>query len=180
VNDGAVDWIEIRYVEVLMNYAEAANETGRTGEVLNALYRIRQRAAIDPGDGSYGIGAASTDELRKVIQDERFVEFAFETKRFWDLRRWRIFGSTFNNLEGKSRHGLRIEYNGEVSQRPRFLTDIESVWDQFTVTVIPDVEPSNVLPEDKYSFFGIPLSTLDRNSRIEQNNTWEGTFNPLE
>ncbi|MDR1221568.1 MAG: RagB/SusD family nutrient uptake outer membrane protein [Tannerella sp.] len=178
--DGSVDWIEIRYAEVLMNYAEAASETGKTDEALNALYRIRQRAAIEPGDGSYGIRAASTEELRKVIQDERFVEFAFETKRFWDLRRWRIFGSTFNNMEDKSRHGLRIEYTGDVSQRPRLLTDINSVWDQFTVTVIPDFEPSNVLPEDKYSFFGIPTSVLDRNSKIEQNNTWEGTFNPLE
>jgi hypothetical protein len=180
VQDGSVDWIEIRYAEVLMNYAEAANETGRTGEALDALYKIRKRAEIEPGDGSYGIKATSVEEVRKAIQDERFVEFAFETKRFWDLRRWRIFGSTFNNMEGKSRHGLRIEYNGDVSRRPRLLTDIDNVWDQFTVTVIPDVEPSNVLPEDKYSFFGIPTSILDRNSRIEQNNTWEGTFNPLE
>jgi hypothetical protein len=178
--DGSVDWIEIRYAETLMNYAEAANETGRTDEALNALYRIRQRAAIEPGDGSYGIQAASTDELRKVIQDERFVEFAFEVKRFWDLRRWRIYASTFNNMEGKIRHGLRVEYTGDVSNRPRLLTDIDDVWDQFEVTVITDLEPSNVLPEDKYSFFGIPTSVLDRNSKIEQNNTWEGTFNPLE
>ncbi|MDR1454510.1 MAG: RagB/SusD family nutrient uptake outer membrane protein [Tannerella sp.] len=180
INDGSVDWIEIRYAEVLMNYAEAANETGRTDEALDVLYKIRQRAAIEPGDGRYGITATSVNELRKVIQDERFVEFAFETKRFWDLRRWRIFASTFDNMEGKTRHGLRIEYNGDVSQRPRLLTDINSVWDQFTVTAIPDIQPSNVLSEDKYSFFGIPLATLNRNSKIEQNNTWEGTFNPLD
>ena len=180
VNDGGVDWIEIRYAEVLMNLAEAANETGKTDEALEALYRIRERAQIEAGDGSYGIKATTTDELRKVIQDERFVEFAFETKRFWDLRRWRIFASTFNNMEGKYRHGLRIEYNGDAASRPRFLTDINSVWDQFTVTVINDVEPNNPLDEDKYSFFGIPTSVLDRNSKIEQNNTWEGTFNPLD
>jgi hypothetical protein len=60
------------------------------------------------------------------------------------------------------------------------LTDIDAVWDQFTVTVTPDVEQANPLAEDKYSFFGIPTSVLDRNSKIEQNNTWDGTFNPLE
>ncbi|MDR1746430.1 MAG: RagB/SusD family nutrient uptake outer membrane protein, partial [Tannerella sp.] len=175
-----VDWIEIRYAEVLMNFAEAANESGKTDEALAALYKIRERAKIDAGDGSYGIKATTTEALRKVIQDERFVEFAFETKRFWDLRRWRIYASTFNNLEGKYRHGLRIEYNGDAASRPRFLTDINTVWDQFTVTVINDFEPANPLAEDKYSFFGIPTSVLDRNSKIEQNNTWEGTFNPLD
>jgi len=179
--DGSVDWIEIRYAEVLMNFAEAANEAGNTDEALNALYKIRQRADIEAGaDGRYGIKASSTDELRKVIQDERFVEFAFETKRFWDLRRWRIYNSIFNNLDGKIRHGLRIEFNGATSERPRLLTDIDAVWDQFTVTVIPDVEQTNPLAEDKYSFFGIPTTVLDRNSKIEQNNTWDGTFNPLE
>jgi len=178
--DGEIDWIEIRYAEVLMNFAEAANETSRTDEALSALYQIRARAKIEAGDGSYGIQARTTDELRKVIQDERFVEFAFECKRFWDLRRWRIYASTFNNMEGRYRHGLRIEYNGDADSRPRFLTDINTVWDQFTVTVINDVEQTNVLEEDKYSFFGIPTSILDRNSKIEQNNTWGGTFNPLD
>ena len=180
VEDGEVDWIVLRYAEVLMNFAEAANEAGHTDEALSALYQIRARARIEAGDGRYGIQATTTDELRKVIQDERFVEFAFEDKRFWDLRRWRIYASTFNNLEGKYRHGLRIEYNGDVDSRPRFLTDINTVWDQFTVTVINDVEPTNVLEEDKYSFFGIPTSILDRNSKLEQNNTWGGTFDPLE
>jgi len=180
VQDGGVDWIVMRYAEVLMNFAEAANETGRTDEALAALYRIRARAQIEAGDGSYGIKATTTDELRKVIQDECFVEFTFESKRFWDLRRWRIYASTFNNLEGKYRHGLRIEYNGDAASRPRFLTDINTVWDQFTVTVINDVQQANPLAEDKYSFFGLPTSILDRNSKIEQNNTWEGTFNPLD
>jgi hypothetical protein len=181
VLDGSVDWIEIRYAEALMNFAEAANETGKTDETLEALYKIRQRADIEAGaDGRYGIKATSTDDLRKVIQNARFVEFAFETKRFWDLRRWRIYNSTFNNLDGKIRHGLRIEYNGDVSNRPRLLTDIDAVWDQFTITVNKDFEQANPLAEDKYSFFGIPTTVLDRNSKIEQNNTWEGTFNPLE
>ena len=36
-----------------------------------------------------------------------------------------------------------------------------------------------MLPEDNYSFFGIPTSIIERNSKIEQNNTWGGTFDPL-
>jgi hypothetical protein len=178
VEDGQVDWIEIRYAEVLMNMGEAANELGKTNEALDVLYQIRARAGITP-DNNYGITASSTGDLRKVYQDERFVEFAFEGKRFWDLRRWRIFAQTFNSLQDKYLHGLRMEWNGPTADRPRLLTDVNTVWDQFSATVINGYAPTAVLDEDKYSFFGIPKSIIERNSKIEQNNTWGGTFDPL-
>jgi hypothetical protein len=181
VEDGQVDWIEIRYAEVLMNMAEAANETGNTSEALSALYQIRARAGIDPGtDGKYGITASAVPEIRQAIMNERFVEFAFEGQRFWDLRRWRIYASTMNSLQNHYLHGLRTEWNGPTASRPTGLTDINSIWDQFTVTVMQDYNPVVMLDEDKYSFLGIPKSILDRNSKIEQNNTWGGNFDPLQ
>lgn len=181
VEDGTVDWIEIRYAEVLMNLAEAANETGLTSEALSILYQIRDRAGIDAGvDGKYGITATSVPEIRQALMDERFVEFAFENKRFSDLRRWRIYSTTMNNLENKTRHGLRFEYNGPVDERPTGLTDYTTVWDKFTVTITEDAMPTSVLEEDKYSFFGIPKSVLERNSKLEQNITWGGSFDPLQ
>ena len=39
-----VDWPEIRYAEVLMNYGECANELNKTSEALDVLYKIRARA----------------------------------------------------------------------------------------------------------------------------------------
>lgn len=181
VEDGQVDWIEMRYAEVLMNMAEAANEIGYTPEALEILYRIRNRAGIEPGsNGKYGITAASVPDVRKVIMDERLVEFAFEGQRFWDLRRWRVYASTFNSFKDKYFHGLRIEWNGTAANRPTGLIDINTIWDQFTVTENRDYRPIMMKDEDKYSFFGIPKSVLDRNSKIEQNNTWGGAFNPLE
>ena len=181
VEDGQVDWIEIRYAEVLMNLAECANETGKTTEALGYLYQIRNRAGITPGaDGKYGITAVTIPEIRKVIQDERLVEFAFEYQRFWDLRRWRIYAQTFNSIPDKFIHGLRYDYNFPASTRPVGLTNIDDVYDRFTVTVIPDTRQLNLLPEDNYSFFGIPTSIIERNSKIEQNNTWGGTFDPLQ
>lgn len=181
VEDGEVDWIEIRYAEVLMNMAEAANETGNTAEALAALYRIRDRAGIEPGgNGKYGITAGAVPDLRKAIVDERLVEFAFEGQRFWDLRRWRIYASTFNAFKNNYFHGLRFEWNGTAANRPTGLTDINTIANQFTVTENEDYRPIVMLEEDKYSFFGIPKAVLDRNSNIEQNNTWGGTFNPLE
>jgi hypothetical protein len=179
VEDGQVDWIEMRYAEVLMNFGECANETGKTAEALSALYQIRARAGIDAGTGNYGITAASVADIRKVIQDERLVEFAFEGQRFWDLRRWRLYASTFNGFKNKTFHGLRIEWTGATAARPKGLTSIDTVWDKFNVTESEDYEKVVPQVEDKYSFFGIPKGILERNSKIEQNNTWGGTFDPL-
>lgn len=129
VEDGQVDWIEIRYAEVLMNMAEAANEIDKTGEALTVLYQIRQRAGIEPGaGGKYGVTATTIPDIRKAIMDERLVEFAFEGQRFWDLRRWRIYASTFNSFKDKYFHGLRFEWNGTAANRPTGLIDINTIW----------------------------------------------------
>ncbi len=179
--DGDVDWIEIRYAEVIMNLAEAANEIGKQDEALEILYQIRDRAGIIPGSaGKYGITATTKEQVRQAIIDERFVEFAFETKRWSDLRRWRIYKSRMEGLPGSTRHGLRIEWDGPTAERPTGLEDINEIWDKFSITVINDIRPITMLEEDKYSFFGIPSSYLERNSKLEQNNTWGGTFDPLE
>ena len=178
--EGEVDWIEIRYAEVILNFAEAANEIGKTSEALDVLKRIRERAGIEAGaSGSYGITASSQGEIQQAIKDERFVEFAFETKRFSDLRRWKDYKSTMEGLKNNKRHGLRIEWLGATADRPTGLEDITSLINQFSVSVIEDVETINMLDEEKYSFFGIPQSILERNSKLEQNSTWGGTFDPL-
>lgn len=179
VEDGQVDWIEIRYAEVLMNMAEAANESGKTQEALDALYQIRERAGIEAGTGNYGITASSVSDVRQVIMDERFVEFAFEKKRLSDLRRWRIYKSGMEGLKNSTKHGLKTEYNGVVADRPVGLEDINDIWNMFTASEVEDFEQISMLEEDKYSFFGIPTSILERNSKLEQNNTWGGTFDPL-
>ena len=178
--DGQIDWVEIRYAEVIMNLAEAANEVGKPDEALQILGQIRARAKILPGsDGKYGITATAKDGIRQAIMDERFVEFAFETKRFWDLRRWRVYKSRMEGLPGSTKHGLRIEWPGTAANRPMGLESIDDIWNQFNVTVSEDVGKITMLPEDKYSFFGIPATYLERNSKLEQNNTWGGTFDPL-
>lgn len=176
--EGEVDWIEIRYAEVIMNLAEAANEVNKTDEALDVLKTIRERAGIEAGDGSYGITASSKEEVRQAVKDERFVEFAFEKKRFWDLRRWREYATTMMGLKDNIRHGLRFEWDGDLSTRPVGLEDPVTL--TFSVHVIEDAEPINMLEEDKYSFFGLPSGLLERNSKLEQNNTWGGSFDPLQ
>jgi len=80
-----------RYTEVLLNFAEAANEAQgpdasvngySAREVVNA---IRTRAGIS--STSY-IDGLDKDGLRMAIKNERRIELCFEGHRFWDIRRW--------------------------------------------------------------------------------------------
>lgn len=74
------DYIVFRYAEILLNYAEAAFETGNSGDALIAINKIRTRAGI----------AGLNNITRENIRHERKVELAFEGHRYWDIRRWRI------------------------------------------------------------------------------------------
>lgn len=80
-----------RYAEIILNYAEALNETGQTEAAVQQVILIRRRAGLTIGANSrYGIPAGiSQANLRTLIMNERRIEFAFEEQRFWDIRRWK-------------------------------------------------------------------------------------------
>lgn len=97
----------IRYAEVLLNFAEAANEYGGYDtEVYTVLLSIRDRAGIKPGaDNMYGLKTGMTkDEMRAAIRHERQIELAFEGHWFWDVRRWMIADQT----ENRTMKGVKI------------------------------------------------------------------------
>ena len=98
------NYIDIRYAEVLLNFTEAALELGtKLPEALAAINLVRNRAGIK----LLTAGELTIDRLR----NERKVELAFEDKRFWDMKRWRIAKSIFNN---SFMHGLYpyLRYTG--------------------------------------------------------------------
>lgn len=84
-----------RMTEVLLNYAEAANEAwGPTGDpngygftAKSKIGDLRARAGITSPD-PYLQGISTTADLRVLIRNERRVELSFEGFRFWDIRRW--------------------------------------------------------------------------------------------
>jgi len=176
VYNASVDWAEIRFAEVLMNFGECANQIGNATEALDVLKQIRQRAGIQAGsNGNYGITAVSKADIHTAYQNERFVEFCFEGKRWDDLRRWKMFGY-LRTLQ--QRHGLGIELKaGETAVKP--LDDINTVWTKFTSTVV-ETENTNIVIPDQFYIYGIPKSRLDRNAKLLQNNNWAGTFDPLQ
>lgn len=103
---GNVDWIEMRYAEVLLNKAEAAvniigEEVG--GQVITMDDAL---AAINPVRSRAGLPALATVDEAKVIQERR-CELAFENHLLWDLKRWRMFESV---LQNKTYHALYPYY----------------------------------------------------------------------
>ena len=121
--ESGTDYMEFRFAEVVLNLAECAIGINKLTEGIDGLVAIRQRAGIENKDGYYGLANSVGDrnQLFKAILNERKVEFAYEGKRFYDLRRWMLFdNSTGMNtrldipvLNGTRRTGYRtIVKNG--------------------------------------------------------------------
>ena len=179
---GTTAWVEIRYAEVLLNLAECAAETGRADEAYTELKAIRQRAGIIPGvTGLYGLPVGLTGSaLVNTVMEERRIELAFEAKRYWDLRRRRLFETLLN---GKSR--TRVLPTLKVSKE-QFLAVRDQVnLNQDYTTYFTDVEMPldidkkiNFRPD--YYFFAIPSKYIQQNKNLQQTMGWSGgTFDPL-
>jgi starch-binding outer membrane protein, SusD/RagB family len=87
--------VHIRYTELFLAYAEAANEAwGPDGKgafsysARDVIAAIRKRAGITQPD-NYLSSVSTQADMRKLIHNERRLELCFEGFRFWDLRRWK-------------------------------------------------------------------------------------------
>jgi hypothetical protein len=88
--------VRIRYTEIFLIYAEAANEAwGPDGTGTHSyssrqiIAAIRNRAGITPAKDLYLPTVTTKEEMRNLIRNERRLELCFEGFRFWDLRRWK-------------------------------------------------------------------------------------------
>ena len=177
-------WPEIRFTEVYMAFGEAANEIDKPAEALDVLYKVRQRAKIESGTGNYGITAKTKVEIREAYINERFVEFAFENKRWNDLRRLRRF-DIINSI--KRRHGFLVMFKDNsllASYKdglgPKQMQNIEEIWNQFRYDK-REVDNVDLNVKDNYYIYPIPQSEIDKNSKLQQNIGWDGgTFDPLQ
>ena len=112
-------WVEFRYAEILLNYAEACIELGGADlqNGINALNLVRNRAGLPD--------RVTTDQAvaRGYIRQERAIEFFGEGHRYYDLRRWMMYGSVIQNV-----YGMKIKQmvNGTVEWKLD-LTDQEDV-----------------------------------------------------
>jgi hypothetical protein len=91
--DGNLNYIYLRYADVMLMKAEAYNELNNSDSAKANLNRVRQRARASfsggaPADLLSDITTSDHDQLKIAIQKERRVEFAQEFHRYFDLMRW--------------------------------------------------------------------------------------------
>lgn len=179
VSNNDFDWLEMRFAEVMFNYAEIACAKGNTEVGYDVLKQIRKRAGIEPGsDNMYGLQAGmNADEMRKALLDEKRIEFVFEGQRFWDLRRNRML----NVIDGIHKYGLEGEYKGEITPDiQQKATNYELLPEDFTYRVqeVYNNGEKEMSVPDTYYFFPIKQSSIEQNPNLEQNKDWGGSFNP--
>jgi hypothetical protein len=83
-------WIELRFAETIMDYAEASLELGDIPQATHYINMIRNRAGLPDFTG----------DITQALRHERKIEFAFEDKRWYDIRRWKILEQTLTPVLG--------------------------------------------------------------------------------
>lgn len=156
----------IRYTEIFLDYAEAANDAwGPKGDqagvgftAYDVIKAIRERAglatneigvALPEGDAYLEECASDQNKMTTLIRNERRIELCFENKRFWDLRRWML-------PLNETVKGMRVDRNDETGE--------------LKYTII-DVEDRSY--DDSYQCYGpIPKEELLKWSNLKQNKGW--------
>nr|WP_315197563.1 RagB/SusD family nutrient uptake outer membrane protein [uncultured Flavobacterium sp.] len=162
--NSGTDFIELRFAEVLLNLAESAIGINKLAEGKDLIGKVRARAGIINGDGSYGLASVATrDQHFAAVLNERKIEFAYENKRFHDLKRWMLFdNSTGQNtrlgipqIDGTIRTGYFIDskktdgssYTGVATADPFFVTSGNAPVVNRVITSYPyTVPPSGKVP----------------------------------
>jgi hypothetical protein len=115
----------IRFTEIYLNYAEAANEAwGPKAVGLNynlsaydVIKAIRERAGIKNTD-YLDECATDKEKMRELIRNERRIELCFENKRFWDLRRWKLnLNEPVRGVEIDEKDGKKTYKYFDVAER---------------------------------------------------------------
>ncbi len=145
----------IRYTELFLIYAEAANEAwGPTGtgpnaySALDVISAIRTRAGIENTDAYLASVSGDQNAMRDLIRNERRLELCFENHRFWDLRRWKVPLTKMN----ETATGVIIENSGDLSY------------------TLVDVEPR--VYKDHMYYGPLPYQEIQKWSNLTQNAGW--------
>ncbi|WP_162946186.1 RagB/SusD family nutrient uptake outer membrane protein [Chitinophaga barathri] len=99
-----------RLAEIYLNYAEALNEyEPGNADIAKYLNLVRKRAGIPQyGEGENPLPVpAPGAAMRNRIRQERRVELAFESHRWFDIRRWKIAPQVMGDV-----HGMNVNKDG--------------------------------------------------------------------
>lgn len=110
-----INFVTIRYADVLLMYAEAMNELNQmdAGVWNKTIRALRERAGFDNTPLALDLPAGGQEALRQIIRDERRVELALEGLRIYDIRRWKTAETVLNQPRRGAKFNLtngNLEY----------------------------------------------------------------------
>ena len=136
-------WRQMRYAEVLLNYAEACIELGEETEAKTYLNMIRNRAGMpNVPSGETGV------TLMNRYRNERRIELCYEQHRYFDIRRWMIAPNVIKPVKGVK---IVHPFSGST-----------------TYTVIEGIQDRG-WNDNKSYFLPILMDELNRNNTLFQN-----------
>lgn len=156
----------LRYAEILLSYAEALNNLeesfdvevdGKTqsfsrdiNEIKKAINQVRYRAGLPSITDA---DLADTDKTMDKIKKERMVEFLYENRRYFDVRRWGDYESSEKEpIKGMNTAGTK---------------------DMYYQRVVPtSYRISNRVVNRKMIFLPIPKAEMLRLPSFDQNPGW--------
>lgn len=145
----------LRLPELYLSYAEADFEYNGSlsTQSLEYINLVRKRCGLPTFQASWALagGIPTGQKLRKVLHQERSIEFLFEGRRFHDLRRWKEAPEVMNkeprswNRDGKTQEDFYQVIPANQGGRVRVFEAPKSYW------------------------LAIPMSQINKNPNLVQN-----------
>src|SRR5690606_18810450 len=159
-----LNFMLMRYAEILLTYAEAKIEIGEIDQsVITAINDVRRRQSVMMPAANLSM---TPEELKELVRYERTIELAGEGVRLFDIRRWRIAEHVLpGNVLGR-----RTAQSWDDPIIPTFNQYGKPVYEN--ETLIFQVISTNVFDPSKHYLWPIPLRELDLNKQLEQNSDY--------
>ena len=145
----------LRLPELYLSYAEADFEYNGSlsTQSLEYINLVRKRCGLPTFQASWALagGIPTGQKLRKVLHQERSIEFLFEGRRFHDLRRWKEAPEVMNkqprswNRDGKTAEEFYQVIEANQGGRVRIFESPKSYW------------------------MAVPMSEINKNHNLVQN-----------
>jgi len=162
----AVPWTFMRLAEMYTIVAEACVELGELEEAAQYLDVLRARVGNVPTRQALAAQKKQFNQadMREFVRHERRVEFAYESTRYFDVRRWMIADVT----NSKPLCGIRVIGRlkpGATQGRPYIHNETKYDYYYYVNPVLNE----NRRWEDKMYFAPISLDEMRRNPKLQQN-----------
>lgn len=158
----------IRYAEILLSYAEALNNLTRTHTITDELgitHTVSRDVnaiadAFNPIRYRVGLPGLTAEELadpvkmQELFEKERMIEFLYEDRRYFDVRRWGVY------LERESEPIMGMNTDGGKSEYYSFVPVNHS-------------RARNRVVDKKMALVPLPLDEVRKAPLLDQNPGWQ-------